>query len=206
MPRALFASDAWMWMISRGHASIPPTAGGLLADSRMMPILRLLLLVALLGAASWLAWHVPWKADARHNEVDLTAQLPDAPYFQPPTPPNPKVFGNRISPFIAPGSIDIAVSIDRIALFQRFAAMVIGGFFVYGVIGYFFTNRPRPADVLYSLGITTGFIAGTVASAIAAQLSPGHGPLPWLNIFWAVGVAIALVIITLGRTRPFPGT
>jgi hypothetical protein len=172
----------------------------------MMPLLRLLLLVALLGAASWLAWHVPWKADTRHNGVDLTARLPDSPYFQSPASPPPKVFGNRISPFIQPGSIDIAVSIDRIALFQRFAAMVIGGFFMFGVIGYFLTDRPRPADVVYSLGITTGFIAGTVASAIAAQLVPGHGPLPWLNIFWVVGVAIALVTITLGRSRPFPGT
>jgi hypothetical protein len=171
-----------------------------------MPILRLLLLVVLLGAASWLAWNVPWRAYTRYNGVDLTARIPDAPYFHQPATPHPKVFGNRISPFIQPGSLDITVSIDQIALYQRFAAMVIGGFFIYGVIGYFLTSRPRPADVLYSLAITTGFIAGTVASAIASHLVTDRGPLPWLNLFWTAGVAVAIIIVTLGRTRPFPGT
>jgi hypothetical protein len=169
-----------------------------------MPILRLLLLVVLLGAGSWLAWHVPWRADTRYNGVDLDARLPDAPYFSKPAA-EPKVFGNRVSPFLQPDSMEITVSIDRIALFQRFAAMVVGGFFVYGVIGYFLTSRPRPADVVYTLAITTGFIGGTVASAIASHLAPGRGPLPWLNLFWAAGVAIALVTATLGRSRPFPG-
>lgn len=172
----------------------------------MMPILRLLLLVVLLGAGSWLAWNVPWRADTRYNGVDLTARLPDAPYFQKPSIPHPKVFGNRISPFIQPGSIDVGISIDQIALFQRFAALVVGSFFIYGVLGYALTSRPRPADVIYSLAITTGFIAGTVASAIASHLVVDRGPLPWLNLFWAAGVAIALVTATLGRTRPFPGT
>jgi len=171
-----------------------------------MPILRLLLLVALLGAASWMAWNVPWRADTRYNGVDLEAALPNAPYFQKPAVPHPKVFGNRISPFLQPGSVDITVSIDRVILFQRFAALVVGGFFIYGVIGYCLSPRPRPADVVYSLAITTGFIGGTVASAIAANLAPGRGPLPWLNLFWAAGVAIALVTATLGRSRRFPGT
>jgi hypothetical protein len=171
-----------------------------------MPILRLLLLVTLLTAASWLAWNVPWRADTRYNEVDLSARLPDAPYFSKPATPNPKVFDGRISPFIQPDSIDITVSIDRIALFQRFAAMVVGVFFLYGVVGYMMTSRPRPVDVVYSLAITTGFLGGTVASAIASHLVPGRGQLPWLNLFWAVGVAIAFISATVGRTRRFPGT
>ena len=171
-----------------------------------MPILRLLLLVTVLTAAAWLAWNVPWRADTRYNGVDLTAQLPDAPFFKAPPTPEPKVFGNRISPFVQPSSVEIAVSIDKIALFQRFAAMVVGGFFVYGVIGYFLTSRPRPADVYFTLAITTGFIAGTIASAIAAQIAPGHGQLPWLNIFWAAGVGISLAAAILGRSHRFPGT
>jgi|GEM_PF-3063053 len=170
-----------------------------------MPILRLLLLIALLGAASWLAWNVPWRADTRYNGVDLTAQLPDEPFFSKPAAPGPKVFGSRISPFLQPGSLEITVSMDRIVLYQRFALMVVGGFFLYGVMGYFLTSPPRPADVVYTLAITTGFIGGTVASAIASHLAPGRGPLPWLNLFWAAGVAIALVVATLGRTRRFPG-
>ncbi len=171
-----------------------------------MPILRLLLLVALLGAASWLAWNVPWRADTRFHGVDLTARLPDAPYFRQPATPHPKVFQNRISPFIQPSSVEITVSIDRVALFQRFATMVVGGFFLYGVIGYFLTAPPRPADVVYSLALTTGFIGGTVASAIAAHLVPGRGALPWLNLFWTAGVAIALLAATVNRSRRFPGT
>lgn len=172
----------------------------------MMPILRLLLLVVLLGAGSWLAWNVPWRADTRYNGVDLEARLPDAPYFAKPATPSPKIFKDRISPFIQPDSVEIVVSIDRVVLFQRFAAIVIGGFFLYGVLGYGLTKPPRPADVVYSLAITTGFIGGTVASAIAAELAPGRGPLPWLNLFWAAGVAIALITATLSRSRPFPGT
>lgn len=189
----------------RDHPS-SPQGHELIAFSFFMPILRLLLLVTLLGAASWLAWNVPWQADTRYNGVDLTARLPDGPYFTKPPTPHPKIFGNRISPFIQPGSIDIETSIDRVALFQRFAGMVVGGFFIYGVIGYFLTSRPRPADVYYTLAITTGFIAGTVASAIASHLAPGRGPLPWLNLFWAAGVAIALITATLGRSQRFPGT
>jgi len=171
-----------------------------------MPILRLLLLVAILTAAAWLAWNVPWRADTRFNGVDLTARLSDAPFFVTPATPSPTVFGNRISPFVQPSSIEITVSIDKIVLFQRFAAMVVGGFFIFGVIGYFLTSRPRPADVYYTLAITTGFIGGTIASGIAAQFAPGHGVLPWLNIFWAIGVAISLAAATLGRSQRFPGT
>jgi len=171
----------------------------------LMPILRLALLVVLLAAATWLAWNVPWRADTRYHGVDLSARLPDAPYFTTPKTPPPTVFGNRISPFIQAGSIDIEVSIDRVVLFQRFAAMVVGGFFIYGIIGYCLTARPRPTDVIYSLAITTGFIGGTVASAIAANLVPGRGPLPWLNLFWTAGVAIALLTATLGRSQRFPG-
>ena len=33
-----------------------------------------------------------------------------------------------------------------------------------------------------------------------------RGPLPWLNLFWAAGVAIALITATLGRSQRFPGT
>ena len=169
-----------------------------------MPILRLILLVALLTAFSWLAWIVPWRADTRYNEVDLSASLPDAPYFDKPAPPPPSVFGNRISPFLHASTLEITVALDAVALFQRFALIVVGGFFLYGVTGYIMTSHPRPPDVIYSLAITTGFIAGTIASAITSHLAPGRGPLPWLNLFWAAGVAIALVAATAGRARPTP--
>jgi hypothetical protein len=171
-----------------------------------MPILRLLLLVALLTAGSWLAWNMPWRADTRYNGVDISARLPDAPYFSKPARPDPKVFDNRISPFLHKDSIEISVSLDRIVLFQRFAVLVVGVFFLYGAAGYILTAKPRPIDVLYSLAITTGFIGGTVASAITAHLVPDRGALPWLNLFWAAGVAIGLLVATLGRSRPFPGT
>lgn len=139
--------------------------------------------------------------DILNRDVPLAAPLGDAPFFRPPPRPELKVFGGRISPFIDPETVDITISVDRVRLYQRFAAIVVGTFFLFGVIGYFLTSRPRPADVAYSLALTTGFIAGSVASAIASQMAGDRGPLPWLNLFWAAGVGIAFALTVASRRR-----
>lgn len=139
--------------------------------------------------------------DILNRDVPLAAPLSDAPFFRPPPRPELKVFGGRISPFIDPQTVDITISVDRVRLYQRFAGIVVGTFFLFGVIGYFLTSRPRPADVAYSLALTTGFIAGSIASAIASQMTADRGPLPWLNLFWAAGVGIAFVITVTSRRR-----
>jgi hypothetical protein len=165
--------------------------------------LRILLLVLLVAEGLWLAWHTPWKAESIYNDVPMSAPLPeDAPFFRPPPKPNLTVFGNRISPFIDPATVEIRLSVDHVALYGRFALLMIGTFFIYGVIAWFLTKRPRPADVAYSLSVSTGFLVGLIASAVTGRFVDTPARLPWLNLFWAAGVGTAFVVTLLSRRRP----
>ena len=90
---------------------------------------------------------------------------------------------------------------DRVALYGRFAFLVVATFFLYGGIGWFLTKPPRPADVAYSLSVSTGFLIGSIASAVTGRFVDTAARLPWLNLFWAAGVGTAFVVTLLSRRR-----
>ncbi len=166
--------------------------------------LRILLLVILMAEAGWLGWHVPWRADSTADGRQASQSVGDAPFFRPPPAPEPKALTTGIFQYLEPEEIETKVVLDGPAFFTKFAWLVVGTFFGYGVIGYFATSRPRPADVAYSLALTTGYGAGSVASLIASQFMPEGGPLPWLSVFWALGVGAALLITVRSRSGSRP--
>lgn len=161
--------------------------------------LRILLLIVLLGEAAWLIWHVPWRAESVADERFASQSLGTAPWFSPPPAPQPKELTSSIMQYLEPHEVQTTVVVDGPVFFQKFAWLVVGTFFGYGLLGYFLTSRLRPADVAYSLALTMGYGIGFVASAIASYFIPDGGPLPWLSVFWALGIGLALLVTIRSR-------
>jgi hypothetical protein len=166
-----------------------------------MLVLRLILICSLFVGGGFLAWHVPWKATADFHGVTHEIALGTAPWFSPPSKPKLDRFKGKFSPYLDPKSLDIRVSIDDRALFARFAGLVVGAFFVFGVTGWFLDRKPVGSDVAFSLSLTTGFLASSLVCLLVARLLQRENVTAWLPYFWAGGLLLALLATVVARRR-----
>ncbi|MGI8602696.1 MAG: hypothetical protein ACR2OZ_06805 [Verrucomicrobiales bacterium] len=164
-----------------------------------MFLLRLCLLFGLAIGGAYLAFHVPWKASVEVNGITHTTKLDAAPYFRPPGKPRLEQFNGKVSPYLDPKTVVIQVWMDKVRLFARFAGLVVGAFFMFGVIGYFLDQKPVGLDVAFSLSLTSGFLAASVLCVLVARVAGRSDFLAWLPFFWAVGVVVALLATLRAR-------
>jgi hypothetical protein len=172
-----------------------------------MLVLRLILLFVLIVGITVLCFRSPWLATAELHGLTYQTKLDDAPVFRPPPKPGPAQFKGKLSPYLDPKSVEISVSLDRFRLFIRFAALIVGGFFLFGLGGLWLSRRPVGPDVAYSLGLSTGFLGSSLLWVLVGRVLERDDIVPWLPYFWAGGILAALIATTWVRRRatPLPG-
>jgi hypothetical protein len=169
-----------------------------------MFVLRLILLCSLVIGGVFLVFHVPWKASAELNGITHNIVIGDAPWFSPPPQPKLDQFKGKFSPYLDPKSVEVRVWMDKPGFFARFAGLVIGAFFVFGIAGWFLDRKPVGSDVAFSLSLTTGFLASSMLCLIVARLVDRDDVTAWLPFFWAGGLLVALLATVLSRRRIAP--
>jgi hypothetical protein len=168
-----------------------------------MLILRLILVFALLIGATILAFRAPWMATAELHGLTYKIRVEDAPIFRPPPKPGVDRFKGKLSPYLDPRSVEIRVLLDKLRYFSRFAGLIVGSFFLFGLAGLFRDRRPVGPDVAYSLGLTSGFLLSSLLCLLLAQILKRDDATSWFPYFWAGGVAVAL-LITASMRRHIP--
>ena len=170
-----------------------------------MGTLRILLVLGVLAACVYLALRAPWTA--RLDPTAIQIELGDAPLWRPPAAPALDTFpgfikGAKISDELGAG---IVVELNRRAFFGRACGIIVGMFFVFGLVGTFIQRRPETSDVAFSLWLSLGLLVGIVVSATIGQMG-GKTAFPFLSECLLVGFIAGLMICLKSQTRlPFAG-
>ncbi|MGK0188843.1 MAG: F0F1-type ATP synthase assembly protein I [Verrucomicrobiales bacterium] len=175
-----------------------------------MGILRILLVLGLIAGCAYLALRAPWTA--RLAPSGTTVKLGDAAIWAAPeTPPLDAFPGfgeSSEAPRVDDGiritvdtGVQAVVELDRRAYFGKACVVIVGLFFLFGIIGTIIQRRPETTDVAFSLWLSLGMLAGILTSATVGHFR-GQETLPLVSLFMLVGFLMGFIICIRSQMSP----
>jgi hypothetical protein len=164
-----------------------------------MTILRIILLVALFGGCAYVVMRAPWQAQLAPSKI--SSDLADAPLWAPPEAPGIEAFEQfRFLKDGPPQGMEIVVVLNSRKFFGLLSVVIVGAFFLFGIVGTIIQKRPETSDVAFSLWLSLGLLAGVVASAMIGQ-AMSREQFPFFSECFLVGFVAGLLIAIRSRTR-----